>query len=45
MRIQQFSFEDTPIKAAHFHKNIHAWGASYIYMEIGRNQDGLLSIW
>ena len=44
MGIQQFSFENTPIKASHFHNKIHAWGASYFHKKIGRNQDCLLSI-
>lgn len=39
MRIQQFNIEDTPVKATHFHKNIHTWGSSKIHEEIDWNQD------
>ena len=44
MCILQFSTDDSPIKAAHFHKNIHARGSAYIHKEIGRNQYRLLLI-
>lgn len=44
MSILQFSCEDTSVKTAQFHKNIHARSSSYIHEKIGRNQNGLLSI-
>ena len=44
LRSFQFSFEDPSVKAASFHKNVHACGASYGYEEIKRNQNGLLPV-